>query len=135
MTDETASAGPDQQRPRAGRRGRPALSAWAKGVRADLLARNDFAAHEHLPLHYALIFFSVADGLVIEAEALTGRERAMRLKAAGDAATTALRFWRVLRFEDPARPTRRVGRPADDAWSQHRQAGAAAHLRAMGRDA
>jgi hypothetical protein len=72
---------------------------------------NDFAAHEDDQLERGLKWFDVSDALRLEAEGLRGRERDSKLKAAGDAATVALRFWRTLKFTDPAQPARRPGRP------------------------
>jgi hypothetical protein len=46
-----------------------------------------------------------------EAKGLRERERDRKLKAAADAATTALRYLRGMKFVDPSKPTRRPGRP------------------------
>ena len=119
--------------PKRGKRRSAGLSAWAKGVKADLLGRNDFAPHELVCFERALTWFDLSDRLVLEAEGLIGRERDAKLKAAGDAATTALRHWRTLKFVDPSRPERRPGRPSDTAWSAQRRAGGAAtHVQTIG---
>jgi len=69
-----------------------------------------FAPHERLTLVRYLEWLDRRDALMVEAEKLSGRERAARVKASGDCATVALRFWRGLKFLDPSRPPR-IGRP------------------------
>ena len=64
----------------------------------------------------ALTWWDLEDVLRLEAESLSGREKERRLKAAGDASTTALRHWRTLKFVDPAKPARRPGRPSGKPW-------------------
>src|SRR5215510_2375549 len=88
------------------------LSRRSRALWTELHSANDFAAHEDDQLERALKWYDVADCPLREAEKLNGRERGARLKAAGDAATTALRHWRTLKFVDPARPARRPGRPS-----------------------
>jgi hypothetical protein len=62
-----------------------------------------------------LRWWDVSDALLVEAETLTGREHDRKLKLAADAATTALRFWRALKFISGA-PVRRPGRPPKPTW-------------------
>ena len=92
------------------------FSAWARGVWRELMRENDFMPHEVVTFARALRWFDLADALQLEAEGLSGREKDAKLKAAGDASTTGLRFWRTLRFVDPAKPTRRSGRPPGKPW-------------------
>jgi hypothetical protein len=61
-----------------------------------------------------------AQGLLIEGKAHP------LIAARRDALLASARFWRQLKFEDPARPARRPGRPGGDNWSAARKAGAAA---------
>ncbi len=76
------------------------------------MAENTFMPHEVVTFTRALTWFDLADALQLEAETLSGREKDAKLKAAGDASTTGLRFWRTLKFVDPAKPIRRPGRPS-----------------------
>ena len=87
------------------------LSPWAKRVWRELKAANDFAENETVTFTRALTWFDLSDSLLAEAAGLSGRERDAKVKSAGDAATTALRFWRSLKFVDPATPARKPGRP------------------------
>jgi len=78
------------------------------------MQENDFTPHEVVVFSRALTWFDVEDKLRREAEGLAGREKDAKLKAAGDAATTGLRFWRTLKLRTP--PSRRAaqaGRPAN----------------------
>jgi len=92
------------------------LSRWAKEVWRELMAENTFMPHEVVTFTRALTWFDLADALQLEAEGLHGREKDAKLKAAGDASTTGLRFWRTLKFVDPTRPARRPGRPPGKTW-------------------
>jgi hypothetical protein len=103
------------------------LSKWAVGVWNELTADNDFNPHEYVAFTRALTWWDVSDTLLAEAAALAGRERDARLKAAGDAATSALRHWRTLKFTDAS--TRRPGRPSGVDWSKARKAAAEAGAR------
>ena len=96
------------------------LSRWAKEVWRELMAENTFMPHEVVTFTRALTWFDLADALQVEAEGLSGREKDAKLRAAGDASTTGLRFWRTLKFVDPAKPTRRPGRPPGKGWAQMR---------------
>jgi hypothetical protein len=105
MTNQTAT------KPPAG------LSRWAKGVWRELMAGNEFTANEVVTFARALTWFDQSDALLAEAAGLTGRQKDAKVRAAGDAATAALRFWRGLKFTDPAKPARRPGRPPGGGWS------------------
>ena len=96
------------------------LSPRSRALWTELHSANDFAPHEDDQLERALRWYDVADRLLHEAEKLDGRERGARLKAAGDAATTGLRHWRTLKFTDPAKPSRRPGRPPGTGWTPMR---------------
>jgi len=108
MTDQAAA------KPPAG------LSRWAKGVWRELMAGNDFTPNEVVTFSRALTWFDLADALQLEAADLRGREKDRKLKAAADASTTGLRFWRTLKFVDPTKPARRPGRPPGKGWTQMR---------------
>src|SRR6266542_5325759 len=84
----------------------------------DLHEVNHFAAHEDYQLEPSLRWFDETARLRDEAEALTGRDRAQRSRAAMDASTTGLRHWRTLKFTDPAKPPRRPGRPPGRGWPE-----------------
>jgi hypothetical protein len=134
-TTETASADTTEGLAEESQKARSGLSATAQGIRRQLLEENDFAPHELVMLDVALRWSDISASLLRESETLTGRDRAARLKSAGDAATSALRHWRALKFQDPARPTRRPGRPSGDEWSAARREGARAQqapLKAVG---
>ncbi len=73
--------------------------------------RNDFQPHEDAILEQGLLWRDESARLRVEARALKGKERAARLRSAGDAATVSLRHLRLLKFTDPARPPRPPGRP------------------------
>jgi hypothetical protein len=103
-------------RRRGGQSPPPGLSLWASRTWSELLASNDFAAHELVTFTRALKWWDVSDTLLIEGASLTGRARDQKFKAAGDAATTALRFWRSLKFATPV-PARRPGRPGKTSWT------------------
>jgi hypothetical protein len=119
------------QRPPAG------LSKWARGVWNALLGDNDFTDSELIPFTRALRWWDLSDKLLAEAATAGGAQEQARLtKLSLDAATSALRHWRTLRFTDPAKPTRRPGRPGGDGWSAMRTEGARLHrLSLEGRDA
>jgi hypothetical protein len=106
-----------QPRPEGRQRPPDGLSAWARGVWVSLLEASDFDPHELISFARALTWWDLSDVLLTEAAALSGRDRLARLKSAGDAATTALRHWRGLRFTSPARPAPRLGRPSGPSWS------------------
>ena len=92
------------------------LSRRSRALWTELHSANDFAAHEDDQLERALRWFDVAARLLREAETLNGPLALVRLKAASDAATTGLRHWRTLKFVDPAKPSRRPGRPPGKPW-------------------
>jgi len=73
---------------------------------------NEFTVAETVVFARALKWFDQSDALEREAEGLSGREKDAKLKAAEDAGTTGLRFWKTLKFTDAAKPTRRPGRPS-----------------------
>jgi hypothetical protein len=105
-----------------GRKRAPAgLSRWARGVWARLLEENSWGEHEILAFTFALRWWDASDAWLAESAATTGRDKAALVKQALDAATTALRYWRTLRFTDPATPSRRPGRPSGENWSAARQ--------------
>src|SRR5215831_18643957 len=112
--------GPRAMSKSAAQRSPSGLSRRSRALWTELHSANDFAAHEDDQLERALRWYDVADRLLHEAEKLDGRERAARLKAAGDAATTGLRHWRTLKFTDPAKPARRSERPSGKSWAQMR---------------
>jgi hypothetical protein len=89
-----------------------------------LTSAYDCADHELLALERALKWFDKADTWIVEADALTGRAAAAKLKQAMDASTCGLRFWKTLKFRDDL--ARRIGRPSGDAWSPKRKLQAAA---------
>jgi hypothetical protein len=115
---ERGTRGP--QRPPAG------LSKWARGVWSTLLADNDFSDSELVAFTRALRWWDLSDKLLAEA-ATAESGRAQLTKLSLDAATSALRHWRVLKFTDPAKPTRRPGRPGGEAWSAQRTEGGRLH--------
>ena len=95
------------------------LSEWGEDVYATLVALHAPAPHEMVTLLRALKWWCLSDELLDEATLLAGRERAAKLKAAGDASTSALRHWRCLRFpadlvDDDLPP--KVGRPSGPGW-------------------
>ena len=92
------------------------LSEWAQSTWATLLADNAFAEFELVTFTRALRWWDVSDRLLAEAEALSGRDFDRELKSAADAATTALRFWRSLKFTSGA-PARRPGRPTKASYA------------------
>ena len=87
------------------------LSSRSQARWCELHAAHDFAIHEDYVLEGYLAWDDVATALRREAKGLRGRERDRKLKAAENAATASLRYWRALRFVDPAAPPRRPGRP------------------------
>jgi hypothetical protein len=115
------------QRPPAG------LSKWARGVWTTLLRDNDFSDSEIVAFTRALRWWDLSDSLLAEANAAQGGARAQMTKLSLDAATSALRHWKVLKFTDPANPSRRPGRPGGVDWSSGRKAGHAAHMQALRR--
>jgi hypothetical protein len=112
------------QRPPAG------LSKWARGVWNTLLTDNDFSDSELVAFTRALRWWDLSDKLLAEA-ASAGNGRAQLTKLSLDAATSALRHWRTLKFTDPAKPTRRPGRPGGEAWSATRAEGGQLHRLAL----
>ena len=87
-----------------------------------LMDLNDFGAHEIVTFERALVWWDRADAWLAESEALEGKAAAAKAKQSMDAATTALRFWRTLKFTDPNAQARRPGRPSGASWSPKRRA-------------
>jgi hypothetical protein len=92
------------------------LSRGARALWSELHASHVFEVHEELNFAHALKWLDLSDALLREAAKLKGRERIARLKSAADAAATSLKFFRTLRFVDPARPARGPGRPPGKPW-------------------
>jgi hypothetical protein len=90
-----------------------------------LTSQHKFEPFELVTFTRALRWFDRADALCSAADrAAEAREGAALLKQAMDASTTALRFWRQLKFTDGT-ATRRPGRPSGDNWSLQRKLQAA----------
>jgi len=101
------------------------LSAGSRGIWNELTTLHTFEPHELVTFTRALRWFDRADTLCAAADrAGDAREGAALLKQAMDASTTALRFWRQLKFTDGT-AARRPGRPSGDNWSLKRQLQAA----------
>ena len=102
----------------------PGLSRRSATIWRDLQAEHKFERHEIATLRRSLEWLDRSDALLAAADAaVEPRERAGLLKAAMDASTCGLRFWRALKFVDPV-TKRRPGRPPADEWSAlRRQAG------------
>ena len=98
--------------------GRPpsGLSNDARDRWTALQARYVFEVHEAAAFEDALRWQDMSRVLFREAKKLKGRERSARLKSAADAAVMSLKFFRTLRFVDPARPARGPGRPPGKPW-------------------
>jgi hypothetical protein len=110
------------QRPPAG------LSRWARGVWTRLLADNEFSDSELITFARALKWWDLSDKLLAEAAtAGSGQAQAQLTKLSLDAATSALRHWKTLKFTDASKPARRPGRPSGDGWSPARAEGARLH--------
>jgi hypothetical protein len=98
------------------------LSAWATGVWQELTARHHFEPHELVVFERALRWWDTSDLAATQASSATAAAEVARLtKLSLDAATSALRHWRALKFP-AAEGARRPGRPAGDAWSAKRRA-------------
>jgi hypothetical protein len=132
MTADPAPGRPSSRRP--GELQRPPAGI-SRRVWAAVLSQNDFAPHERITYDLAGRWWAIHDQQLLEAEALTGRERDAKIKAAGDSATVALRHWRALKFVDPSKPARGPGRPSGLAWSAAGRAAMAAREKAEGRGA
>jgi hypothetical protein len=105
------------------------LSEWARGIWNGLHRRHTFEEHERLVLAAALEWWDRSTAWLLESESASGRDKAQLRKAALDAAQSGLRFWRTLKFPASDGIPVRPGRPAGDAWSPVRRAGAAARRR------
>src|SRR5215813_14148455 len=92
------------------------VSPWANNTWKAFMSSYVFETYEALAFGRALTWFDQSDELRREADALRGRDRDGKLKAAAVASTVALRHWKLLRFKAPARPARRPGRPPGKAW-------------------
>ena len=131
MTLDPAAQSP----PTAAQRPPVGFSARSRRLWGDLLAANDFARHELELLARALEMSDRADEMsaVISTQGLLVDGRVHPLIAARrDALLASARFWRQLRFVDPAKPARRPGRPSGSEWSPQRRAGAAAQRHTLG---
>jgi len=107
----------DRRRPRP-----PAgLSRWAQATWRALFTLHDFERYEQLMLHRALEWWDRADAWLVESQTATGPEQARLVKQSMDAANTALRHWRLLKFAPPATVPTRPGRPAGFNWSAARK--------------
>ena len=98
------------------------LSRASQRVWRELTALHAFEAHELIAFERALGWWDRSDRWLEASEAAEGREQARLVKQSLDAAQTALRYWRVLKFQDPAVPKRRPGRPSGADWSAERKA-------------
>ena len=74
------------------------LSEWATSVWIELTQAHDFAAHELVVFARALRWWDRSDAALVAAETAEGPELARLTKLSLDAATSALRHWRALRF-------------------------------------
>lgn len=92
------------------------LSRWARGVWAGLLTANDFRAHELIVFWRALCWWDLSDRWLAESARAPVRDRGRLVRQARDAAQTALRYWRTLKFVDPEGPRPRIGRPSGPDW-------------------
>ncbi len=82
-----------------------------------MAASHEFAVHEWVALEWALRLWDLSDRRLAEAGATSDGRQSARLEKQGlDAATAALRHWRLLKFSD-GEPARRPGRPSDRGWS------------------
>ena len=123
MTAEAADIAP-RPRPPAG------LSARSRRLWRDLLDANDFQRHELEVLARALEMADRADEMskIIDRDGLLVEGKAHPLIAARrDALLASARFWRQLKFTDPAKPSRRPRRPGREAWSAARAEGGRLH--------
>src|SRR5262245_44835716 len=98
------------------------LSAKSREIWRRLTAEYAFEVHESAQLEAALRWQDRSEELATQASTANERMRPRLVKLAMDAASTSLRFWRALKFFDPANPTRRPGRPSDGEWSAQRKA-------------
>ena len=98
------------------------LSQQSRRIWRQLTALHRFEPHELIAFERALGWWDRSDEWLQASEAAEGREQARLVKQSLDAATAALRHWRVLKFVDPAAPARRPGRPSDSDWSRKRKA-------------
>jgi hypothetical protein len=98
------------------------LSPKSRGIWRDLTREYGFESHELGQLEAALRWQDRSEDLIADVEGANADDRARLVKLAMDAASTSLRFWRALKFYDPARPARRPGRPSGDQWSAQRKA-------------
>ena len=110
------SASETQSRPPDG------LSRVSRRLWRELTDRHRFEPHELVAFERALGWWDKSDAWLLASEAAEGREQAQLVKQSLDAAQTALRYWRTLKFTDPSVPKRRPGRPAGDDWSPERRA-------------
>lgn len=98
------------------------LSPRSQAIWSELVAAHDFADFELVTFTRALEWFDQADAKAAQAaDAKDPAESARLLKVSMDAATTALRFWRTLKFPPPV-GVRRPGRPSGPDWSASRKA-------------
>jgi hypothetical protein len=97
------------------------LSAWARATWRQLTSIHVVEEHEAIALRRALRWWDLSDAWLRESEAVAGREQARLVKQSMDAANTALRHWRLLKFEAPAAVPARPGRPSGFNWSAARK--------------
>ncbi len=95
------------------------LSTKSRALWHALTRDYDFEPHERLQLENALRWDDRSVELARQAEVADDKQRLTKL--AIDAASTSLRYWRILRFTDPSVPKRRPGRPSGNSWSRQRQ--------------
>jgi hypothetical protein len=99
------------------------LSARSRRLWRDLLAANHFQRHELEVLERALSMGDEADRMtaLIERDGLLvdGKPHPL-INPRRDALLAASRFWRQLKFTDPAKPSRRPGRQPGPGWSAKR---------------
>ena len=95
------------------------LSAKSRRIWRRLLTDYGFGTHERAHLEAALRWQDRSEALAVEADA-PGADTGRLLKLATDAASTSLRYWRLLKFSD-GQQAARPGRPSGDAWSPKRR--------------
>ncbi|MEO5739961.1 MAG: hypothetical protein ABIS29_05130 [Vicinamibacterales bacterium] len=102
------------------------LSPASKVLWRTLTQQHRWADHELVAFERALRWFDRADALAAASDkAQTHRDGAALLKSSMDAANTALRHWRLLKFSN-GEAARRPGRPSGDDWSAKRKLAAVA---------
>ena len=88
------------------------LSRKSAALWASLLAGHEFSRPELVALEAALVWWDRSAAWMAESESATGREQATLRKQSMDAAQTALRHWKALKFAAPG-SARRPGRPSE----------------------